>query len=80
MGNPPFEVLDDDDDAREPTYLRIVSVDLDIPEYVSADAKDLILKVGTNELHLEMTSKSVELIVIATTMSHSCCDTSLRNG
>lgn len=46
VGNPPFEVLDED--AREPTYKRIVSVDLEIPEYVSADAKDLILKVRTN--------------------------------
>ncbi|KAK3825136.1 MAG: kinase-like domain-containing protein [Benniella sp.] len=43
VGNPPFEVLDED--TREPTYQRIVSVDLDIPQYVSADAKDLILKL-----------------------------------
>jgi serine/threonine protein kinase len=42
VGNPPFEVLDE---RREPTYKRIVNVDLYIPETVSPEAKDLIRKV-----------------------------------
>ncbi|KAG0223306.1 hypothetical protein BGX31_008571 [Mortierella sp. GBA43] len=42
VGNPPFEVLDE---RREPTYKRIVNVDLNIPETVSPEAKDLICKL-----------------------------------
>ncbi|KAI7822521.1 kinase-like domain-containing protein [Gamsiella multidivaricata] len=42
VGRPPFEVLDG---GRTSTYLKIVKVDLYIPESVSNEAKDLILKL-----------------------------------
>ncbi|KAF8939123.1 hypothetical protein BGZ58_010556 [Dissophora ornata] len=44
VGTPPFEVLEEDG-GRESTYLKIAKVDLYIPESVSSEAKDLILKV-----------------------------------
>lgn len=43
VGKPPFEVLDEE--GTDSTYKRIASVDLWIPEYVSNEAKDLIMKV-----------------------------------
>lgn len=47
VGKPPFEVLDEDgnEDGLESTYKKIASVDLSIPDYVSNEAKDLIVKV-----------------------------------
>lgn len=44
VGKPPFEVLDEEE-GTDSTYKRIASVDLWIPEYVSNEAKDLIMKV-----------------------------------
>ncbi|KAG0315771.1 hypothetical protein BGZ99_007265 [Dissophora globulifera] len=44
VGNPPFEVLDVDG-GRQSTYVKIVKVDLHIPESVSSEAKDLIRKL-----------------------------------
>lgn len=43
VGKPPFEVLDKD--GPNSTYKKIASVDLSIPDYVSNEAKDLIVKV-----------------------------------
>ncbi|KAG0363977.1 hypothetical protein BG005_000009 [Podila minutissima] len=47
VGKPPFEVLDEDgnEDGLESTYKKIASVDLSIPDYVSNEAKDLIVKL-----------------------------------
>ncbi|KAI1300679.1 hypothetical protein EDD11_006058 [Mortierella claussenii] len=47
VGIPPFEDLDG---GRVATYIRIVKVDLDIPDSVSNEAKDLIHKVSTNQV------------------------------
>lgn len=41
VGSPPFE----DQSGYRATYKRIARVDLQIPEHVSADARDLITKV-----------------------------------
>ncbi|KAF9194512.1 hypothetical protein BGZ50_006237 [Haplosporangium sp. Z 11] len=41
VGHPPFEVLDG---GRSSTYRKIASVDLNIPDSVSSEAKDLIIK------------------------------------
>ncbi|KFH73691.1 AUR protein kinase [Podila verticillata NRRL 6337] len=43
VGKPPFEVLDED--GPNSTYKKIASVDLSIPDYVSSEAKDLIVKL-----------------------------------
>ncbi|KAG0031359.1 hypothetical protein BGZ82_007001 [Podila clonocystis] len=42
VGKPPFEVLDEE--GPDSTYKRIASVDLSIPDYVSNEARDLIVK------------------------------------
>ncbi|KAG0256859.1 hypothetical protein BG011_004279, partial [Mortierella polycephala] len=42
VGHPPFEVLDG---GRSSTYRKIASVDLNIPDSVSSEAKDLITKL-----------------------------------
>lgn len=44
VGIPPFE----DQSGYTATYLRISKVDLHIPDYVSAEACDLIRRVRTN--------------------------------
>jgi serine/threonine protein kinase len=41
VGSPPFE----DQSSYRATYRRIASVDLTFPDYVSAEAKDLIRRV-----------------------------------
>ncbi|ORZ04560.1 aurora kinase A-like protein [Lobosporangium transversale] len=43
VGKPPFEGLQEED--RQATYSRIAKVDLDIPETISSEARDLILKL-----------------------------------